>query len=168
MDTINETVGEMNHVNGHSTEKLAKFFQQNIVFGEFEKPTVTEELILGTMFQRVSESLDFLVSLQRKVLTHIERKFTSEQLSFIFQTFNSTMVDYNSISGDWIKQSLLENINSEGRIYDLGDLDDFKTKIVESNTFELEVLVNLIIEAWNMNPYNGSLINELLDALKSD
>lgn len=163
---IQGTIGERNHIRGYSLDLIAKFFRNSYNFEKFVISSKEEESIqVNELFERVTDSLDFNVYLQRKVATHLKGKFTSDELACIFQAHNGTWIQYENKPA-FIKERLYDFIDHEGKaLYNIADVDAFKAKIKSMNPFEFEIFVNLILEVWGIE---GNMIGRLHDFLLSD
>jgi len=152
LNTLNQIVGEPNHENGYSSDKLANFFRKNSDFAKFViSSNETDKIQVNKLFERVADCLDFNVYLQRKVATHLKGKFTADQLHCIFQAFNGIWIQYDGNLETHIKETLYDYINHEGStMFDIGDVNVFKNTIENLNPFEFEIFVNLILEIWGI------------------
>jgi hypothetical protein len=161
---VQETAGERNHMHGYSLDILANFFRKTYDFAKFVNPTTENERFqVNELFERIKDCLDFNVSLQRKVATHLKGKFTSDQLSCIFQAYNGIWIQYDNNLETHIKETLYDYINHEGRaMYNIGDVDALIATIESINPFEFEIFVNLILEVWGIE---GNMIDRMLDFL---
>ena len=164
---VEETAGERNHANGYSLDVMANFFREHHNFDDYVTCyNDTERQQVNELFERIAESLDFNVYLQRKVLENLQGKFTAEQLSCIFQAYNGIWIQYSGKSDVFAKQELFDYIDNEGmELYDLGDVEAFKGLINSINPIEYDVFVNVIQEFWGMD---STMVKRLVNYLKSD
>jgi hypothetical protein len=164
---VQETAGERNHVHGYSLDILANFFRKTYDFAKFVNPTTENERFqVNELFERIKDCLDFNVYLQRKVATHLKGKFTSAQLSCIFQAYNGIWIQYDNNLETFVKKELYDFIDLEGKaMYDIGNADAFKAIIESMNLFEFEIFVNLILEVWGIE---GDMIARMHDFLLGD
>lgn len=151
MEKIKQTVGEPKHsYQSHfSLSKLAEYFKceedpSNYIRWKDED----ERQELYYLFHNVSERLQFNSYLHRKVVFHLKGRFTANQLECIFQAYNGGLVDYYESVELSIMSNLFDHIENEGENYDLEDIEALKSEIKSINSFEFEVFVNMIIEAW--------------------
>jgi hypothetical protein len=131
MKAVEKTAGVPNHVNGYSIDVLANFFRKNYDFAEFIICYNDDEIMqVNQLFERVTDCLDFVVYLQRKVAERLKGKFTADQLACIFHAYNGIMVTYAGKSTTLIKEVLFDFIDKEGNtMYDIGNPETFKAKI---------------------------------------
>lgn len=164
---VEETAGERNHTNGYSLDVMANFFRKHHNFDDYVTCyNDTERQQVNELFERIAESLDFNVYLQRKVLANLQGKFTADQLACIFQAYNGIWLQYAGKSDVFAKQKLFDYIDNEGMVlYDLGDVEAFKATIQSLNPFEFDVFVNVIQELWGMG---GKMMERSVNYLKSD
>lgn len=164
---VEETAGERNHANGYSLDVMANFFREHHNFDDYVTCyNDTERQQVNELFERIAESLDFNVYLQRKVFEHLKGKFTADQLACIFQAYNGIWLQYAGKSDVFAKLELFDYINNEGMVlYDLGDVEAFKVLINSINPIEFDVFVNVIQELWGMG---GKMMERSVNYLKSD
>lgn len=163
-NTVQETVGNGNHHNGFSLDKIAKFFNTKFSFMQF----VHHENFSEKFMWRVSESLRFNLALHSMVMEHAKGTFTEDQLCCIFQAFNGITLVYDYLPL-CLKEDLFDFIECEGQsIYDLDDLDDFKNKIDSFSSIEFAVFVDLIIEKWGYEGNDDEGLSQLLNFLKKE
>jgi len=167
MMAVEKTAGEPNHANGYSIDVMANFFRKQCDFSEFIICYNDEEILqVNQLFERIADSLNFNVYLQRKVLEQFKGKFTADQLACIFQAFNGIWLQYVGKSDVFAKQELFDYIDFEGReIFDLGDVEAFKGIVKSINPLEFDVFVNVVLEFWGMN---SKMVEMLFDYLKKD
>jgi len=164
---VEETAGERNHINGYSLDKLANALRTRKDFDDYVICyNDTERQQVNELFERIAESLDFNVYLQRKVIEHFKGKFTADQLACIAQAYNGIWVQYAGKSDVFAKQELFDYIDNEGKVlYDLTDVEAFKAIIQSINPFEYDVFVNVILEFLGME---DNMMEKLFNYLKSD
>ena len=150
---VEETAGARNHNNGYSLDVMANFFREHHNFDDYVTCyNDTERQQVNELFERIAESLDFNVYLQRKVLENLQGKFTADQIVCMFQAYKGIWLQYVGKSDVFAKQELFDYIDNEGMgLYDLGDIEAFKALINSINPIEYDVFVNVIQEFWGMD-----------------
>jgi hypothetical protein len=164
---VEETAGARNHINGYSLDKLANALQTRKDFDDYVICyNDTERQQVNELFERIADSLDFNVYLQRKVIEHLKGKFTADQLARIFQAYTGIWIQYAGKSDVFAKQQLFDYIDNEGKVfYDLDDIEALKALINSINPIEYDVFVNVIQEFWGMD---FRMMDSLINYLKSD
>ncbi|WP_318346883.1 hypothetical protein [Aquipluma nitroreducens] len=165
-NSFQKTIGNSNHHNDFSLDKIAKFFNTLFSFSRFDDND--EDYFFGKFIWRASESLKFNVTLHSMIVENVKGVFTEDQLCCIFQAFNGTYLTY-SYPPFFQKESLFNYIDWEGQaIYDLGDVDDFKNKIDSFSSIEFAVFVDLIVEKWGYEGPDNEGLSQLLNFLKKE
>lgn len=161
---VEKTAGKRNHDNGYSLDVLANAFKKHHELSECVKYSdEIEQHQVDELFARVADCLDFNVYLHRNVTTRLKGVFTSDQLACIFQAYNGILIKYTGMSDVHAKQELYDYVDFEGKLlYDLGNVDEFKTKIESMNPIEYDVFVNLIIDFWGMDDDMLGLLHHYL------
>ena len=161
---VEKTAGKRNHDNGYSLDVLANAFKKQHELSECVKCSdEIEQHQVDELFARVADCLDFNVYLHRNVTTRLKGVFTSDQLACIFQAYNGILIKYTGMSDVHAKQELYDYVDFEGKLlYDLGNVDEFKTKIESMNPIEYDVFVNLIIDFWGMDDDMLGLLHHYL------
>ena len=161
---VEKTAGKRNHDNGYSLDVLANAFKKHHELSECVKYSdEIEQHQVDELFARVADCLDFNVYLHRNVTTRLKGVFTSDQLACIFQAYNGILIKYTGMSDVHAKQELYDYVDFEGKLlYDLGNVDEFKTKIESMNPIEYDVFVNLIIDFWGMDGDMLALLHHFL------
>lgn len=164
---VEETAGARNHNIGYSLDVMANFFREHHNFDDYVICyNDTERQQVNELFERIAESLDFNVYLQRKVLANLRGKFTAGQLACIFQAYNGIWLQYAGNSDVLAKQELFDYFDNEGKVlYDLGDVEAFKVLINSINAIEYDVFVNVIQEFWGMD---SKMVERLINYLNND
>ena len=165
---MEKKIGGFNHYKCYSLDKLAEFFRFEINYtNQFKNADLLDESITTVIFEKVSESLDFNVYLQRKIATKLKGIFNSDQFACIIDAFREvTFLPYDNTLDSKVKEILFEFIDDSDDGYpELGDKKDFKARIESMNQFEFEILVNLIVEIWGLKDKN--VINGLYAFLES-
>jgi len=164
---VEKTAGKRNHDNGYSLDVLANAFKKHHELSECVKCSdEIEQHQVDELFARVADCLDFNVYLHRNVTTRLKGVFTSDQLACIFQAYNGILIKYTGMSDVHAKQELYDYVDFEGKLlYDLGNVDEFKSKIESMNPIEYDVFVNVIQEFWGMD---SKMVESLINYLKSD
>jgi len=162
--TIQKTVGDRNHCDGFSLDKIAEFF--NVKFGYMQYSTGGN--FSKKLMGRVTKSLQFNVALHSMIMEYVKGTFTVDQLCCIFQAFNGITFRYDELPF-FLKVGLFDFIECEGQsMYDLGDVDDFKNKIDSFSSIEFAVFVDLIIEKWGYEGTDDEGLSQLLNYLKKE
>lgn len=143
-----------------STKILADFFKERDCYKFFNLKDANEKERIWHLFNQVSEHLCFVNHLHSFVKVLVKGKFTLNQLSCIFQCYNNTLYKNEGIS--FRQYDLIEYIEVEGQYsYDLGNVNDFISEIKSLDPILYEVLVHVIIDAWNSERLS-EVFNDLL------
>jgi hypothetical protein len=162
--TVQKTVGDRNHCDGFSLNKIAEFFNAKFGYMQYSIGGSFSKKLMG----RVTKSLQFNVVLHSMVMETVQGKFTKDQLCCIFQAFNGITFRYVELPF-FLKEGLFNFIEYEGQsMYDLGDVDAFKNKIDSLSSIEFAVFVDLIIEKWGYEGTDDEGLSQLLNYLKKE
>ena len=161
---------------GYSSKKLTNYFNEKYPYDYFrfcglQPHDFTDDLILS----RVTKTLLLFESLKDAVKIVNKGFFTPQELSFLFQYFNSSVNESESSSVCDCYSTFMADFDEYGQSDFSDDLEEqvqFENKLLSIHPIEFYILSVMIDEYWKLLPSPNShktLLNELLgDSDESD
>lgn len=172
---MKETVGEVDTNFGYSSEKLTQYFNATFPstwssFNGLHVDGISAEQVLS----KVTEILLSFESYKEIVKLKYKGFFNAEELSFLFQYFNGSIMEYKWLHVFRAYYDFIDDFKSNGEdsfSSDVAEQNEFIKKILSMYPFEFYVLQLMIIEYWNHlpSPYNhNSLLSNLMGDSPND
>jgi hypothetical protein len=147
---------ENNHVKFNSGKEISNFF---------ENEEINHVLSLESTFEKILKDWRLLENIHDSVSQQIVDDFTEGQITCIFDILNDESLSFHDSYGIEIQAKILQYIEDIGKnIYNLGNVEDFVSKIMTMNPVIFVILISKIKKHYD-EIYDSEYQKEIISAL---